>query len=446
MNKTTQKAKGPVTHAATIDFFAAAWARAAEELGVSWYLYDTSLLCAATIGHTPENYKEFTVAVQAADRNRVLSQVLPRFQDITNCLMSVNGRTVTCTHPHNLENVVLHIGLLRPCSPEEARTDARLRATHGQGKTAADHPIPYPEPAETVTLNGVTYPTFAHYTEYLSERFLDYENCFEDPMGCNLTREEKEDLRTHQQNCIEALQFLEELSQKYNLKYRLLAGSALGAVRHGGFIPWDDDIDVGICAEDLPHFEELVQKHLPKKFQLFCRQAGVYYPRMFTKICCNNRCCIDLFPLIPVPAEGMRAKMSWFFGRFWRKLHYIKIGHYHDSDFRMKGIAKCIAFFLSDEQIMRFADRHDRHYAHKNAPNYVNMYSIYSRRIETASTKWVKKPVRMDFEGINVPVMGCTDDYLTHMYGDYMTQPFPWKRTHRHAARFNIADMEDFMR
>ena len=438
--------KRSVTHAATVDYFAAVWAHVAKEFGVSWYLYDTSLLCAATIGNTPENYNEITVAIHAMDRARVMGEVLTRLQDCTNCLMSRNGLTVTCTHPSNLENVVFRFGLLRPCSPEEAKTDARLRATHGQGKDAYDHPVPYPEPAETVTLNGVSYPTFANYEEYLAERFLDYETCFEDPMGCNLTREEKAELSEHQKNCIEALQFIEELSQKYNLKYRLLAGSVLGAVRHGGFIPWDDDIDVGICIEDLPLFEEMVQKHLPKKFQLFCRQAGVYYPRMFTKICCNNRCCIDLFPLIPVPAEGVRAKMSWFFGRFWRKLHYIKIGHYHDESFRMKGIAKCIAFFLSDEQIMRFADAHDRRYAHKNAPTYVNMYSIYSRRIETVPTQWVKKTVRMDFAGINVPVMGCTDEYLTHMYGDYMTQPFPWKRTHRHAARFNIADMEDFMR
>lgn len=440
------QATKPVTHASTIDYFAAEWAHAAEEFGVSWYLYDTSLLCAATIGHTPDNYKEWTIAIQAVDRNRVMSEVLPRFQDRTNCLMSVSGLSITCTHPHNLENVVIHLGLLRPASPEEAKTDARLRATHGQGKDACDHPIPYPEPAETVTLNEVAYPTFANYRTYLQERFLDYETCFEDPMGCNLTREEKAELAEHQQNCIEALQFIEELSQKYNLKYRLLAGSVLGAVRHGGFIPWDDDIDVGICIEDLPEFEAKVKEHLPKKFQLFCRQAGVYYPRMFTKICCNNRCCIDLFPLIPVPEEGFRAKLSWFFGKFWRKLHYVKIGHCHDDDFRMKSVSRLIAFFLSDEQIMRFADRHDRHYMHKNAPNYVNMYSIYSRRIETAPTQWVKKTVRMDFAGVNVPVMGCTDDYLTHMYGDYMTQPFPWKRTHRHAARFNIADMEDFMR
>lgn len=443
MHNTDNKPATPVTQASTIDFFAAAWAHAAEELGVSWYLYDTSLLCAATIGHTPDGYKEWTVAIHIADHSLVMSELLPRFQDSTNCLMSVNGLSITCTHPHNLENVVIRLGLLRPASPEEAKTDDRLRVTHGQGKSAYDHPVPYPEPADYVTLNEVAYPTFANYAEYLEDRFLDYQHCFEDPMGCNMTAQEKMELVEHQKNCIEALQFLEDLSQEYGLKYRLLAGSVLGAVRHGGFIPWDDDIDVGICIEDLEVFEEKIKEHLPKKFQLFCRQANVYYPRMFTKICCNDRCCIDLFPLLPVPEEGVRAKLFWSFGRVWRKLHYVKIGHYHDKDFRMKRLARFLAFFFSDEDVMRLADRHDRRHMHKNAPYYVNMYSIYSRRKETVPAHWVKKPVRMEFAGIEVPVMGCTEQYLTHMYGDYMTQPLPWNRTHRHAARFNIADMED---
>lgn len=433
------------TQASTVNYFADAWSRAAEEYDLIWYLCDTALLCAATIGHTPEGYREWTVAIHAADRQRVLEEVLPRFQDLANCVMSADNRLITCTHPKNGETLLLNIALLRPCSPEEAKTDARLRVTHGQREDAFSLPIDYPEPSETVTLSGRTYPTFANYTAYLTERFMDYENCFEDPMGCNISQEEKASLLQHQKNCIEALQFLEDLSQTYNLKYRLLAGSVLGAVRHGGFIPWDDDIDVGICVEDLDAFEEKIKEHLPEKFQLFCRQAGVYYPRMFTKICCNNRCCIDLFPLIPVPEEGLRAKLSWFFGRFWRKLHYVKIGHCHNDDFRMKGVSRFLAFFLSDEFIMRMADRHDRRYAHKNAPNYVNMYSIYSRQKETAKAAWVQNPVRMTFAGIDVPVMGCTDDYLTHMYGDYRTLPFPWDRTHRHDARFDTADREDFI-
>lgn len=435
--------KSVKTTAATIDWCAAAWTHAAAECEVNWYLYDTSLLCAATIGRTPEEYAEFTVAIHAVDREKVLDEVLPRFQDLANCLMSADNRTVTCTHPKNGETVTLRIGLLRPCSPEEAKTDPRLRVTHGQGKDAFSHPVHYPDPAASVTLNGVAYPTFADYDAYLTERFLDYRDCFENPMGCNITQEEKEALRVHQQNCVEALQFLEDLSHKRGLKYRLLAGSVLGAVRHGGFIPWDDDIDVGICVEDLDAFETAVQENLPEKFQYFRRQADLYYPRMFSKICCDGQCCVDLFPLIPVPDRGLRAKLSWFFGKFWRKLHYVKIGHYHGEDFRMKKVAKLVAFFLTDKQIMRLADRHDRRYAHKNAPYYVNMYSIYSRQKETAKAAWVQNPVRMTFAGIEVPVMGCTDEYLTHMYGDYMTLPFPWNRTHRHDARFNTADMED---
>ena len=440
---TPSKNKAPLTRPETVTFFAEAWADAAAACGITWYLYDTALLCAATIGHTPDGYNEWTVAIQPMDYPRVIEEVLPLFQDRTNCLMSVNGHTIVCTHAANLENVVIRIGLLRPASPEEAKTDDRLRVSTQKGRDGNDHPIPYPEPADTVTLNGVTYPTFANYPIYLQERFLDYENCFDDPIGCNLTRETKAELIAHQQDCIEALRFLEELSQKYGLKYRLLSGSVLGAVRHGGFIPWDDDIDIGICVEDLAAFEEKLREHLPEKFRLFYRQADVDYPRMFTKICCDGRCCIDLFPLLPVPQDALRAKAFWFFGKFWRKLHHVKIGDDHRTDFRMKGLARLIALFFSDKQIMQLADRHDRRYVNTDAPCYVNMYSIYSRRVETVPAHWVLNPQRMSFAGIDVPVMGCPDDYLTHMYGDYRIPPFPWDRAHRHVARFNITDTED---
>ena len=106
----------------------------------------------------------------------------------------------------------------------------------------------------------------------------------------------------------------------------------------------------------------------------------------------------------------------------------------------MKKIAQFVAFFLSDKQIMALADRHDRRYAHKNAPYYVNMYSIYSRRKETAKAAWVKETQRMTFAGIDVPVMGCTDEYLTHMYGDYMTPP---REEDRNAQAAELVPIEE---
>ncbi|MBQ4623724.1 MAG: hypothetical protein IJB51_04185 [Clostridia bacterium] len=45
-----------------------------------------------------------------------------------------------------------------------------------------------------------------------------------------------------------------------------------------------------------------------------------------------------------------------------------------------------------------------------------------------------------EFCGLTVPIVGCTHEYLTHLYGDYTTLPAPWKRASRHSARFNTAE------
>ena len=62
----------------------------------------------------------------------------------------------------------------------------------------------------------------------------------------------------------ELLKVFIETCEKLNLNYFLVCGSALGAVRHGGFIPWDDDMDVGMYREDYNKFMELAPALLPE--------------------------------------------------------------------------------------------------------------------------------------------------------------------------------------
>ena len=78
-------------------------------------------------------------------------------------------------------------------------------------------------------------PVFSGYEEYLTTVYGDYKDGLTDEIGCGLTKEEKEELKNHQAKCFEALSFLQELSLEFGLRYYLIAGSVLGAVRHGGF-------------------------------------------------------------------------------------------------------------------------------------------------------------------------------------------------------------------
>ena len=72
--------------------------------------------------------------------------------------------------------------------------------------------------------------------------------------------------------------------EKLNLKYFLVCGSALGAARHGGFIPWDDDMDVGMYREDYNKFMELAPAILPDGIFLQNYKTDPAYPHIFAKL------------------------------------------------------------------------------------------------------------------------------------------------------------------
>ena len=74
----------------------------------------------------------------------------------------------------------------------------------------------------------------------------------------------KKHLRAVQLKELEIMKAIHQVCEKNNIDYWLDGGTILGAVRHGGFIPWDDDIDIAMCKEDIPHFVEVAKRDLPE--------------------------------------------------------------------------------------------------------------------------------------------------------------------------------------
>lgn len=359
-----------------------------------WYLYRETLLCA-------KGLEEFPAALNCAQ--------------IAVCAADVPNIAVPDGWVKSEADGMLHF-----------EKDGRILLT---ADIMSDAPA-----SETILCGGSPYPVLPGYREYLEETYGDYENGLTDDIGVGLTAEEKASLKLHQEKCREALAFVQDLSQRCGLRYYLIAGSVLGAVRHQGFIPWDDDVDLGIRVEDLARFEEAIRKNLPEGFTLEQCAPNHPYPRMFSKICFDGRCCLDLWPLVPTYPDGRKAKFTWFFGKIITKVHYCKIGYPVPKHGKA---AKIISLFLPDSVVMKLARWNER--KNTGAPSYINLYSVYSRHKETIPRQWLDTPATAVFEGIQVPVVGCTHDYLTHLYGDYMTLPAPWKRASRHFERFHTA-------
>ena len=101
-----------------------------------------------------------------------------------------------------------------------------------------------------------------------------------------------DDLSTLHKVLQEMLDYIDSVCKKENLTYSLYAGTVLGSVRHKGFIPWDDDLDIIVRREDYDHFLEVFKKQ--DNFEYVVQEGnGVDYPLYFSKIRKNNTTFIE---------------------------------------------------------------------------------------------------------------------------------------------------------
>ena len=467
----------------------AIWAESSMESGIDWYLYGETLLCAKGYGSFPDTLTYPQILVFSRDLRKITEQVIPKLPDTWTLHFRDFAEKAKPIQFRQGDAVVLELHVLHPQTDSRVvhRIREKLRsrriflkllnevigfccggwiekrrtqnAEHAFRElvsvlqketdtaelftdclTSKKEKIFSREALEwkqTIQCDDGEYPVFAGFEAYLSETYVDYETGLFDAIGCGLDAREKEELRLHQKHCREALDFVRQVGEEFGLRYYLLAGSVLGCVRHQGFVPWDDDIDIGIRVEDIAEFEDVVARELPKRLpkEFHLKQCGPRngYPRMFSKICYEGRCCIDLWPLVPTYMDGLGAKWVWYFAKIITKVHYRKLNHKVN---RFVKLVNFMGMFMTDGMVLWFARTNERLFLHCKPTAYINLYSIYQRRKETIPVQWLDTEATGTFEGLTVPVVGCTDDYLTHLYGNYMSFPPPWKRASRHVGRF----------
>jgi len=111
----------------------------------------------------------------------------------------------------------------------------------------------------------------------------------------------KASLKEHQEVLFELLQAFDAVCRKHQIKYMLFAGTALGAVRHQGFIPWDDDLDVVMLRPEYDRFMKIAEGELDLQKYFLQKEFSEHYPMFFSKLRKNNTTCFERF----IPKDSM---------------------------------------------------------------------------------------------------------------------------------------------
>lgn len=258
-------------------------------------------------------------------------------------------------------------------------------------------------------------------------------------------------LRKLQLTELALMQDFDRMCKKHGLRYYLLGGTLLGAVRHGGFIPWDDDVDLCMPRDDYMRFLELAPAELAGKpgIGLVSVYSDETYRQGMAKITDSsvrviNRSAneerheeawIDIIPMDGFPV-GVAAAMQKIRLMFWRVMDCTAEFDYVIDTKRDRGFAgnlavKAIGLFskvvrpYGDDfhRVLIKTENCLRRYAYDESPRTINLHAARGFR-EIFDREWLGEGKPVMFEGIEFVAPANIEAVLTAIYGpDYMTPP-----------------------
>ena len=240
-------------------------------------------------------------------------------------------------------------------------------------------------------------------------------------------------LQEHHSVLLELLTEFDRVCRKLNIRYILFAGSMLGAVRHGGIIPWDDDMDVIMLREDYERFLSEAPSELSDKYFLQ-KEFSEHWPMYFSKLRKNNTTCIekyhpkdkeihqgiymDIFPCDSASVNSLVRNLQYFASRVVIAKSLYKRGYDTDSGLKKAFIAFCR--LLPAKPMYRFAVR-------KNKGKSQLVHSFFAAtskyRKGVFPREWIEDSKEVSFDGLTVFIPKHYDEILTTLYGDYMNPP-----------------------
>lgn len=257
---------------------------------------------------------------------------------------------------------------------------------------------------------------------------------------------------------LEILLALASFCAEHDITWFMMSGTALGAARHAGFIPWDDDVDVGMLRGDYDRFCALAAHGLPAGFSLHTAENTPGFAALFAKVYrdgtvfetaetadagCAQAIFVDVFPLDRVPADAAACSRLLRSATLWQRASYLyHSGHITVPHHGVLGAAERLACRLA-HHVVRAALAPERIHARFDALADRGPAPVGSRERYVALSWPYVEPIEKDvlvppstatFEGHELPVPARCEEYLTTWYGDWRQLPPPEAR-HTHLPR-----------
>lgn len=265
--------------------------------------------------------------------------------------------------------------------------------------------------------------------------------------------------KVHETN-LKILKEIDRICRKYKIKYMLDAGTLLGAVRHQGFIPWDDDADVAFTRSNYEAFLKVVKRELPDTMELLMPwdfRGGKHFYDFTARIIYKNsrthddtpemqfyegklnHLWVDLFTIDELPENKNAATLTLLLHKM---VYGMSMGHRYHLDFGKYSLFHKLAVggmstvgrfvpmkaLFKMQRLVALKDRRGR--------SGLRYYSNYQPDFlyVTLKRQWCEEIVDLDFCDTKLMASKHWHEVLTWIYGDYMTLPPKEKRVPSHST------------
>lgn len=244
---------------------------------------------------------------------------------------------------------------------------------------------------------------------------------------------------------LDMLKYIDKICRAENINYFINYGTLLGSVRHKGFIPWDDDVDISMLREDYEKFKNLIVQKENTKYQLLDASNSDWYfnnfmvlldndtviPDHFKKDKHDTALFIDIFPVDTFNDKSIIKKIRIY--NFLISIVHLKLKYVTHNKYYMQVIKKIIHILLYFIKPKFFANKINTIIKQYHNPN--GKYQAFlgmGEEKEIFKTGLFDETIDIAFENLRVKAPKHYDIILKQLYGDYMQLPPETERYGKH--------------